>query len=76
MGLCTWALFGLRELGVSAQFPFSWGFVDLKRLWREVMWDARLILEGGEQAAKAAAAAQDEDKGKKEKEEAEVPAGE
>lgn len=77
MGLCTWALFGLRELGVRAHFPFSWGFVDLKRLWREVMWDARLILEGGEQAAKAAVtAAQDEDKGEKEEEEAEVPTGE
>ena len=59
MGLCTWALFGLRELGVKAQFPFSWGFVDLKRLWREVMKDARLVLEGGEQAAKAAVEAMD-----------------
>lgn len=56
MGLVTWALFGLRELGVKAQYPFSWGYVDLKRLWREVLWDARLILEGGEQAARAAGA--------------------
>lgn len=53
MALVTWALFGLRELGVRAQYPFSWGYVDLKRLWREVLWDSRLILEGGEQAAKA-----------------------
>lgn len=54
MALVTWALFGLRELGVKAQYPFSWGYVDLQRLWREVLWDARLIQEGGEQAAKAA----------------------
>jgi predicted membrane chloride channel (bestrophin family) len=70
MGLVTWALFGLRELGVKAQYPFSWGAVDLKRLWREVLWDARLILEGGEQAAKAAVQADADKETEQEREDA------
>jgi predicted membrane chloride channel (bestrophin family) len=45
MGLMTWILFGLRELGIKAQYPFSTGLVDLKTLWKEVVFDARISLE-------------------------------
>jgi len=45
MGLMTWILFGLRELGVKAQYPFSTGLVNLKTLWKEVVFDARISLE-------------------------------
>ena len=45
MGLVTWALYGLRELGIKAQYPFSTGLVDLKTLWKEVIYDARSCLE-------------------------------
>ena len=45
MGMVTWALFGLRELGVKTQYPFACGYVDLQRLWREVMWDRLVAVE-------------------------------
>lgn len=45
MGLMTWILFGLRELGIKAQYPFSSGLVDLTTLWKEVVFDARISLE-------------------------------
>ena len=46
MGLITWALFGLRELGVKAQYPFSAGYVNLRSLWKEITYDTRSCVEG------------------------------
>lgn len=45
-GFVTWALFGLRELGIKAMFPFQIGVVDMQGLWRELVWDARTTFEG------------------------------
>eukprot|EP00624_Nannochloropsis_granulata_P002844 evm.model.NODE_24621_length_25093_cov_31.727453.5 len=45
VGIMTWALFGLRELGVKAQYPFSSGVVNLRTLWKEIIYDARVCLE-------------------------------
>jgi len=51
VGIVTWALFGLRELGIKAQYPFSSGLVDLRTLWKEVIYDARVCLEETHQKA-------------------------
>lgn len=51
VGILTWALFGLRELGIKAQYPFSSGVVNLKTLWKEVIYDARVCLEETHQKA-------------------------
>ena len=50
MAFITWALFGLRELGVRIQYPFKVGVVDLTRLWQEIAWDARTCFEGARAA--------------------------
>lgn len=41
VGFVTWALYGLRELGVKSQQPFESGLVRLRELWTEQVWGAR-----------------------------------
>lgn len=52
MGLVTWALYGLREIGIKTVYPFSAGLVDLKTLWKEVIYDARVCVANVHQEEK------------------------
>jgi len=45
-GIIAWAFYGLNEIGVMVQYPFQAGIVDLKSLWKEIMFDARECFEG------------------------------
>jgi len=45
MGVIAWAFYGLNEIGVMVQFPFTAGIVDLKSLWTEIIYDTRECFE-------------------------------
>ncbi|EWM22501.1 bestrophin-like protein [Nannochloropsis gaditana] len=52
IGLMTWILFGLRELGIKAQYPFSTGLVNVKTVWEEVVFNTPDLLKDAVQKVK------------------------